>query len=477
MKPFAPTASARCSLPALAGLLLIQTAAAQLSATGKDDIGFTSLQNRLAGAMPTGAGLSVSQIEAPDAGGNYRPDPAVFTDKTFDFVSGASGASGHATTVGRYFYGSQSLAPEIGVTADGQLIRSYSAGDFISNMLNVGASGSLPDIELNAIQNHSWIGNYEDAATNREAIRRMDYTIQRDDFVGVFGLNNGSGTTVPSLFAGAYNGITVGLSNGNHSRGGTTIEGTLRTRPDLVVPTTATSWATPTVSSAAGLLIETATTTAALNNARASEVVKSLLMTGATRDEPEFTTAWSNSSTQPLDAVYGAGELNIDRSHAILTAGEFAASGSALAGSTGWDAATSSAAAGLYFFDLGDPDMEYDIAGTLVWNRLVTATDQPGPGLNYQFDFTLANLSLRLFQAVGFTLGTEVAASLSEGNNVEMIALNSLGTGRYAWQVSSDTTGIDYGFSWQAEGFEVIPEPTAAWFFLLGSITVLRRRR
>jgi hypothetical protein len=475
IKPAIPPSFAGVCALAFAGLLLAPNAAAQLSVAQKEDIGFTSLQSRLGGLMPTGRGISVSQVEAPD-GDKYRPDSAVFTDKTFNFASGTGGVSNHATTVGRYFYGSLSLAPDLGAAADGQLVRSYEANNFLNNVVRLGQSSSLPAAELNAIQNHSWIGNSSDDNVNREATRRMDFMIQRDNFVAVFGLNNGSGTTVPSLFAGAYNGITVGLSNGSHSRGGSSIEGTLRTRPDIVVPTSATSWAAPTVSSAAGLLLETAAATPALNKAWNSEVIKSLLMVGATRDEPEFTSAWTNSSTQPLDAVYGAGELNIDRSHQILSAGEFAASNSLLAGSTGWSAATSSAGtAGLYFFELGDSDRLYDIAGALVWNRLVTAT-RTGLG-PYSFNHTLANLDLRLFQVDGFNLGAQLAASVSEVDNVELIVYESLASGRYAWQVSSDTTGIDYGFSWNVEGSQIIPEPSVAVFCLLGSLAALRRRR
>lgn len=464
---------------AFGAVILNSQANAQLSAGEKFDIGFTSLQTRLGIGMPTGSGISVSQVEALEGGVNYRPESAIFPDKAFQFPSGGSTtASGHATTVGRYFYGPDSLAPEIGRAVDSKVVTSYEVGHFLNNALNVGSASQLPAVEANDVQNHSWIGTTDNAATDQQVLRRMDFQIQRDDFVAVFGLNNGSGTPVPNLMAGAYNGITVGLSNGNHSSGATMIEGA-RTRPDLVVPTSATSWAAPTVSGAAALVIETARETPGLGNGDRSFVVKSILMTGATRDEPEFTAAWTNSSTQPLDATYGAGELNIDRSHAILTAGEFAASSTATVGSTGWDAGLSSAAAlGLYFFDLSTQDMIYDVAGTLVWNRAITAVDtQAGPGVNYTFNSTLQNLDLRLFRvSSGFTPGEQLAASVSTVDNVELITFENLASGRYVWSVSADTTGTEYGFSWVA-GSQVVPEPSVAALLLALPLVWLRRRR
>lgn len=455
----------------------------QLTTAEKEDVGFTALQTKLGSSMPTGAGISVSQVEAPDGSGNYRPTTATFPTKNFLFPSGGSTtASGHADTVGQFFYGTSSLSPGIGVSPN--RIASYEANDFLNaGFLNVGNTGALPSVEVNDVQNHSWIGNFETEAANVNAMRRIDHAIQRDDFVAVFGLNNGSGTSVPNLMAGAYNGITVGLSSGNHSRGGTTLDGGLRTRPDIVVPTSvpfeATSWATPTVGSAAALLLETARGTTGLGNAAKSVVVKSLLLTGATRDEPEFGGAWANSPTQPLDVVYGAGELNVLHSHDVLVAGENNASAVSTVANTGWDLGASSATVPqLYFFDLDSPGFTFEIAASLVWNRDIAVEDiQPDPGLNYVFTPSLANLNLRLFNASGFVLGSEIKASLSDVDNVELIVTSGLASGRYAWQVSSNTSGVDYGFSWNVEGLTLIPEPSSLTLVFAGLLLLTRRRR
>lgn len=441
---------------------------AQLDAGGLADVGFTDLQARLGLATPTGAGVSVSQIEAFE-GSNYRPDASQFPGHNFTYASGGStAASGHATTVGAYFYGSGSLAPGIGTGT--ARITSYSADGWINDSLLAGTASQLPAVETNDIQNSSWVGSTNTTTTDIETVRRLDYAIQRDDFVSVVGLNNGSGSTVPPLLAGAYNGITVGLSNGNHSSGTSPIEGA-RTRPDLVVPTYATSFATPVVASAAALLMETSRTGAGLANGQRSFVVKSLLMAGATRDETEFTRPWAHTSTQPLDATYGAGELNIDNAHQILTAGEFAASASADVGSTGWDLGATQAAGNLYFFDVGG---DARVSAALVWNRLITATDvQSGPGISYDFSSTLQNLDLRLYSATGFSLGVELDSSVSTIDNVELIT-TQLAAGRYAWQVVSDTAGTEYGLSWQAIA---VPEPSAAGLVAGCLILAFRRRR
>lgn len=446
------------------GLALGQHSVGELS-----DIGFTSLQGRLGLAMPTGEGVSVSQIEGSD-GGLYRPDTALFPGQNFLFPSGGStGASWHASAVGQFLYGPSSLAPDIGKT--GEVITSYEANHWLqSGGLRFGTPSLLPNVEGNDVQNHSWIGSLGSVDEDVEALRRMDYMIQRDDFVAVFGLNNGSFNPVPSLMAGAYNGITVGLSSGNHSTGTSPVEGA-RTRPDIVVPTNATSWATATVSSAAALMIETARATPALANGDKSEVVKAVLMAGASRNEPEFAGGWNNTVIQPLDPVYGAGELDVDRSERILSSGEHDSSTTVTLPSTGWDFATaSSGVTGTYFFEITESS---EVGAALVWNRIIVATDtQPGIGTDYEFDATLADLNLRLFTATGFTLGTEVDASLSTIDNVELISISELAPGRYAWQVTSDTAGTDYSLAWIA-----IPEPALSALLTLSIFPLFRRRR
>ena len=133
-----------------AGLILSLIASVAHAQDWKADVGYTSLQARLGGATPTGAGIAITQIEAP-AGGVaplyiYRPNPAVseFTGKTFTLECGTcnnTDTSSHATTVGSYLYGNvTSLAP--GITTIG--------ANEANNWLNPGhriAQGAKPRVD------------------------------------------------------------------------------------------------------------------------------------------------------------------------------------------------------------------------------------------------------------------------------------------------------------------------------------------
>ena len=473
----------RCLLAAGAVILAGQ-AQAQLSYSELEDAGFFALQAQLGGAMPTGYGVSVSQIEAgfnqPAVNPtNYRPNTSFFSGKSFDYPSGGDTTySGHATNVGLYMYGAGSLSPDLGSAASLDQISVYEVNNWLgSGYLQTGNASTLPSVETNDIQNHSWVGSLTSIppnAANVNALMRIDYAIARDDFVAVFGLNNDT-NPLPALMGQSYNGITVGLSNGNHSRGTTTLDGAGRTKPDLVVNASLTSWATATVSSASALLIETARTQPGLANGDTSIAVKAFLMAGATKDEPEFAAngGWSHTSTQPLDDIYGAGELNIQNSYNILAAGEFGANTGSTVGSTGWDVGVaSSSTAQLYFFDLNSDQASLGFTAVLTWNTVVTATESGG---NYTFSNSVPNLDLKIYDADGFLVGSLLGASVSTVDNVELLYLIGLTTGRYALEVTSNTSDIEYALAWM----NVVPEPSSGLLFLAGAgfLTLSRKRR
>jgi len=447
----------------------------QLTAQQKQDIGFTALQDELGASMPTGQGLSASMIEAPNTSGNYRLNinDTQLSGKSFVFPSGGStSSSSHATTVGRFFFGSSSLAPRIGRTVDSQSVANYEVNDWLGAGFLRRASNQLPNVETRDLQNHSWIGTFGSTEADTEILRRTDYMIQRDNVVATFGLSNSSGDPIPSLMASTYNGLVVGKSNGTHSRGTTTIDGTGRTKPDIVVPTNLTSNAAPTVASAAALLIETARNTAGLQNGDRSVVVKATLLAGASREGDHVPFTWSNTPTQPLNSVFGAGQLNIYESYQILTAGQHTPSITSSVGSTGWSLGTASATTDqLYFFDFDGSGM---FSAALTWNRDITPSIGGGPFATYTFASSLANLDLALYEASDFELGNMVAQSISSVDNVELIYLSFLSKGRYALGVSSNTTGVDFGLAWQA-----IPEPGTALLlvFLVMLVMGLRGRR
>ena len=430
----------------------------------RDDIGYTKLQAELGASIPTGSGVGVSQIEAPEQTVSgiyyYLPDTtlAEFSGKTFTTLSPSGGLSGHATTVAQYFYGSAtSVAP--GVTG----IHSYEANNWVgSGFLNYGTT-SAPKTETQKVTNSSWIGSTGVAANDADILRRFDFAIQQSGFLGVVGLNNGNGGNVPALLASCYNGVSVGVTNGNHSYGTNTADGTGRTKPELVAPSYATSFATPMVASAAAMLRQNAPANAAM-----PVTMKAILMAGATKSQ---FSSWSRSSAHPLDAVYGAGQLNVYNSYHILAAGQQAASTSTAVSATGWDYTQTTSGSRLYFFDIPAGGMS-SLSVVLTWNRTVSGAF-PSPSSS------LANLTLNLYSATDFTVGAWVDSSASSVDNVEHVYERTLAPGRYVIEVigATPTPDIPYGLAWISVQNVTIAAttPTAAELGAVpGTVTITR---
>jgi hypothetical protein len=424
------------------GVSLILVAAVPAGWAGhKDDIGLTALLAELGAGAPTGAGISVSQVEALDQQGNYPADASngELAGKTVTLKSGASGVSGHATTVARSYCGSTNgVAP--GMT---QIDAYYASGWLQEDFLRYGTNVE-PYTENRRIQNHSWVYNTFGQSTDQEILRRFDYAIQRDGFVAVVGVNNFTTNPVPALMAHAYNAISVGVPSGNHSSGGTTFDVAGRIKPEIVAPSAfyAVSYSCGTVSGAAALLLQTADGSSGLVNARAnSEVIKALLLAGATKSPFP---GWTRTPTQPLDQTYGAGQLNIQNSYHLLVAGEYASSSSVTVSNRGWDFATSGASPARYFFDVPTGFALTNFSVILTWNRKVS--DGVGSGFG-NLQVTVADMNLRLYAATGFTLGTQLDSSVSTLQNVEHI-YTSLGPGRYALEVTSTISSTDYALAW-----------------------------
>ncbi len=428
--------------PAVIALLLCVSAPAL--AGYKDDIGYTALQVELGSALPTGSGVAMTQVEAK-LSGNYLPDTnsAEFAGKTFTIKSGTTGVSDHGTTVGNHFYGtSTSIAPGT------ENIDLYEANNWIgSGLLNFGLlTPTAPKVESRDTANFSWIGSTGSESSDAEILRRFDFTIARDDYIAVVGLNNGSASTIPNLLGHSYNSIAVGLTNGDHSTGATTIEVAGRVKPDIVTPLTLTSYGTPTVGAAAALLIDKARSDPSLTNAAKAQTVKALLLAGATKSQFP---GWNRTTTRPLDAHYGAGQLNILNSYHILVAGNQPASASAVRSSRGWDFTTTASASRRYFFDVPAGSKAATFSAILTWHRVV-ADGIPGPSWGSPTS-TVPDLSLKLHAASGFTLGALVDQSASAIDNVEHVFQKDLAPGRYALEVTAGTTGISYGIAWDAQ--------------------------
>jgi len=418
-----------------------------------DATGWSALAQRLQGAVPTGAGVIVGQVEAP-VGSAYAPDVTdpEFAGKQFTLVSPGSGASGHATTVGRHFYGTTT-----GISPGPTDVRAYEAGHWLGSGFLRG-TGPMPPKNVAPLKvfNHSWIANVLGAKTY---LRKLDWAIDEQELVVAYGVDNGSGPLGVPLLAQAFNGIAVGRSDGNHAHGTTTApaDGPGRMKPELVAPGAATSFATPLVAGAATLLIETAVTRPGLQqNPRAvrPSLLKAILMAGA-----EKRAGWSNgapatgplrgSTPTPLDPIYGADEIDVNQSHWILTSLEQPGATSPAvspSGQRGWNV-----------IPIGEDESRFwrfevsvtkpTVDAVVTWNRDVN--DDFGSWFQPEIDLRLWRLDEAdaLVSLVGggglayFAAGN--VESLSSVDNVELVHLEGLAPGDYALEVRRTR---DFGF-------------------------------
>lgn len=468
MSSVLPRRFARVIALSLAGLL----AAPGAEAAYRGAIGFYDLQPLPGGVAPTGSGVPAVQVEANSIVGSdstAMPDPGHpdFTGKAITDSSGSPPGvySGHATTVGRYFYGnSLSIAP--GITA----VEVFSASDWLQNGYLRTAFGTAPQPRSTAARlgNHSWIGTLDMLTGN--ALRRLDWVISRDEYVTVVGLSN-AGTNSP-LLASAFNVISVGRSDGVHGRGSAAVDSDYtggRVRPDLVAPGTVTSVAAPMVSAAAALLIETAATWPALStdpvtqsvtsragtlirNAGRSSVIKAVLMAGARRDVfADYRQAEADRSANGLDRRYGAGQLEIARSHRILAAGEQNSAEDLPAGggnvqALGFDYDPRFGGSGgtnmqaTYYLPL--PPADGTVTAALVWNLRIN----PGTAVAFNGTATLYDLDLEMFDVTNPDQWVSVMRSAGTGENTENIHADVLHGRSYALRV---TRGVVQGnFDW-----------------------------
>lgn len=443
------------SVASLCGVITLTALVFGAHSTFADDIGFVELVARVGAAnMPTGSAIRVAQVEAP-SGTSYGPDQAnaQFVGKTFVAMSGTPGNSGHATWVGQPFYGlTGSVVPGL------PLIHLYEANSFIqAGYLRTNQGSAAPPLvapTLVKVFNHSWIGSFGQAVYDNDAIRRADFAMHRDGTLMCNGENNGLGSATSPLFALSYHGIAVGRMDGQHSAGDTvaTIDGPARMKPDLVAPGTLNSYSVPVVSACAALLFDTAMTNPTLVanlDARKPVVIKAALMAGAVRragwtNNPATTGAMRGWTAKPLDPLYGADLVNIDRAHMILTGleqdGQTTVPASDTILSKGWSFLAPTTANTYWRFHVSSLIDEATILAT--WHRTVPSTF----GIP-----TVANFSLYLHRVVGTTLsplmGDAGLSAFASGNivsqsavdNVELLSIKGLVPGDYVIELKRET--------------------------------------
>ena len=481
----------------IAGMLVIGWGGSA-AADWKFDVGFTALQDELGANLPTGTGVKVTQVEA--ASGKPDPGNALFAGKTFTLKSTSLTISGHANSVAQNFYGNgTSLVP--GITT----IDCYDAGDFLTNFLRSGSSAPL--VSSSRVANHSYIGTSTYGPSVVPILARLDWLVSRDEYIQVVAMNNG-GANYP-LLGSSFNAIAVGLSNGNSAHGAyplattptTPYASASRTRPDLVAPASATSYATPMVASAAALLVAeghqsgntlstdpTVTFTTNRNgdtiyNAERSEVVKAALMAGASRTTPQLTLGYTVNTANGLNSTYGAGQLNIYSSYHIIAAGEQNSQEDFLRGggeisAVGFDydpafgGLKGSNKTGSYIFKALTTG---SLSASLVWNLAANGPTTSG----FDTSATLYNLGLYLYD---MTSSSEVAYAASLADNTENIWYTGLTADHaYLLEVASlqGTDFLwDYALAWNITATTThAPLPPTVYLLGTGIVALVFFRR
>jgi hypothetical protein len=460
------------------------------SAVHADTIGLSQLRAIQPGL--NGSGIRVAQVEGPEGAGVFPPDfevnppsvnvnqsPSLFTYYSSNGVSttfndSVGSESFHADDVASDFYGIP-----FGVATNVSHVDNYEAGFFINTV--IAGSGSMAAQVINssfAVENDQG-QPIQDTATDQEY---DNYVANNPTKIFVAGAGNSGAPISPATM---YNGIAVGAYQGVTSTGPTSIGG--RSKPDIMAPAGATSFASPQVAGAAAILLQAGQagdggpgTTASTQDFR---VIKALLLDGAVKPA-----GWTHSAMMPLDPSNGAGILNIFNSYEILAAGEHGPTLSSITASVG-----------------GNYTPATNVAGALIptsgWDfRTVTNTTSTDTINHYYFTLTSAatatatldwelqsnqttlnNLDLLLFNVVS---GTMVAESDSLVDNVEHIYLPSLGAGEYDLEVvkrgNSGTntgfldTGETYGLAYN---FAQTPEPTTLTGLATGAALLFTRRR
>lgn len=412
----------------------------------KDEVGFTTLMNELGTSIPNGAGITVVQVEADEDGSEigyeYVADTSnnQFAGKTFvDVTNLSTASSNHATGVARNFFGNErSMTPGIGT------IYAYNASNWFGRDFLQPGARIEPELSPGEIFNHSWIGSAETEEGSRLGLARMDFVIARDNVTVAVGLNNG-GSSQPELMVQGYNTIAVGLTSGGHSAGLTTLDQPGRIKPDIVAPQQSTSLATPIIASAAALLYSHAANSSD-SNGHQPESIKAILMAGATKTEFP---GWSQTSTQPLDIQFGAGELNIYNSYHILAQGEqspFSQTSEPVT-NRGWDLnQLDDFQSETYFFEVPADSVMTELSIVATWLRKVTLQR------NGSYTASLENISIGLYTAANRSIIELLQQSDSAVDNVEHIYHPTpLGPGQYAISIHSaaaDPGANRYALAW-----------------------------
>lgn len=419
-----------------------------------------------------GSGVRVAQVEAgqdtnnPPVFWEVEPSAAGQPTNLFTYFSQDGSSSSYTNSLGRKSDHADSVAQDFygissGIATNVAHVDNFEANYFVNSVVDP-TPYLLSDIG-DAVVNQSF--TFGALSTNDQQTVDSAYDNYSDQFQTLFisAACNYSISHKVCAPGTAYNCVSVGAYHGDSSVGPTLDNG--RCKPDIVAPAGATSFSTPQVAGAAAILIQAGLRGDGggdTNSAADLRTVKALLLNGAVKPAD-----WTNSTSSPLDARYGAGVLNVFNSYEQLVAGEhnFISSemisvggahppdGSAgnISNLNGWDFNSISSQAAFflnpaedgvshYYFDVtnGSPDASFTATITLVWNR-------------QQNQSAINNLDLFLYDCAGSNL---VMCSASLVDNVEHIFLPKLAQGRYDLQIlksaaNSVSDSETYALAWE----------------------------
>lgn len=472
MPPIADFIKQRAEWKTLPALMLLVISVSALRASTLDGIGLTAL--RTVATNVDGTGIRVAQVEASlstnspiwevnpaDVGqptGLFTYTSSNGTSTTYPNALGTN--SWHAENVGNDFYGQP-----YGVATNLARVDVYEANYFLAHDVEV----PIPPNPGAAIVNQSFTFGPLTVADQQTIDSDYDNAAAQNKTLFVSAVDNGGNVHAPGT---SYNGLGVAAygPNAQSSVGPTLDNG--RCKPDLTAPSPDyTSFSTPVVAGAAAVLLQVAGRGDGGNDTNSAadlRTIKALLLNGAVKP-----LGWTNSSTTPLDARYGAGVVNLLNAYEQLAGGKHTnittstvslnaahpptgATGTVSALS-GWNFAintsgVSSDSVQHYYFNLSNTlaAVKFTATATLVWNRQQNQTN-------------INNLNLFLYNCANSNL---VACSTSLVDNVEHLYLTNLAQGRYdlqAWKaggvpsVNIVSAAEPYALAW-----EFMPPPTLA---------------
>ena len=412
--------------------------------------------------VPDGDGMIIGMVEASYEGSyGLNPGDGNFTSHTIiDQGPGSEGVSSHANNVAsRYFGTLESMTP----AADPIHLYEVS-GWCLDDFLRANYSSSTPPLSMPAeikTWNHSWIGSFGNVNNDQIILRRLDYAVNRDETIMAVGVDNDPENDVLPLLDHAYNVISVGVRAGGHNSADTdpAYEGGGRMKPHICAKSNLTSFATPVVTSAAIMLVDQVRNDPSLpGDGERPEVVKSVLLAAADHQHVIGNNPWSNEpidagddrglTNRPLDDVQGAGQVDVDRSHLVMSTGKVQGGVSPAttpeASLRGWD--WSFCLVGnmrTWNFTINGEVDEVSIVAT--WNRQVPLGFGSGWTVG---DFNLELVRLDLDGDVESLVGSgsEVfqsgnVRSASEVDNIEHLHIRGLAAGRYQLQLQLEDGG------------------------------------